>query len=264
MRSFTRPSRCIATSLLFLATLLPSAVRSEIVFSNPVAGKSFTGGTAIAVAWADNGIAPASTSTNTFTLDLCTGSNAEVIALTTLVAGDTFGVAAGSLSVVIPATIGANGNVYFLRMTWTTTTGTVINWSDRFGLTGMTGVFTPAMTAANAVGDVDRPPAVHPSQPAAVPNPQDSDFLVPYAEQTGPTKYAPMQPRPGSVITARNMKPLNPTSAYTIFTTKGGPPNVQTTITQPATYQLTTVINEASPAPMPDDPMQRFLNRWKD
>ncbi|KAK6543753.1 hypothetical protein TWF694_000486 [Orbilia ellipsospora] len=263
MRSFTGSSRSIASSLLLLATLLPSTVRSEVIFSNPVAGKTFTGGSAIPVAWADDGNTPVSTSANTFSIDLCTGSNANVFRLLTLVATDTFGVAAGSLTPVIPSTIGASGDVYFLRMEWISTAGTVVNWSDRFGLTGMTGVFTADMTAANAVGDVDRPPAIHPFVPPD-PNLHGSDFAIPYAQQTGPIKYAPMQPRPGTVITAKNMKPLNPTSAYTIFTTKGGPPNVQTTITQAATYQLTTVINEAAPAPMPDDAMQRFLNRWKD
>lgn len=66
------------------------------------------------------------------------------------------------------------------------------------------------------------------------------------------------------MITAKNTRPLYPTSAYTIYTTKGGAPSGATTITAPRTYGLTTVVNDASPAPMPDDDMERFLNRWKD
>ncbi|EPS38348.1 hypothetical protein H072_8054 [Dactylellina haptotyla CBS 200.50] len=262
MKAFSKP---LSLTGFLLAALLPCNVLGEIVFTNPVAGKSFAGSSAVKVTWKDDGNDPVTTQAGLFTLDLCVGSNAEIYPLVTLgTPGLTFAAAANTQTVTIPATIGGIGPYYFLRMTWTTTTGTVINYSDRFTMSGMTGVFTAAMTAANAIGDTDRPEAVHPVEAQAAPDPNGGQYAVPYNEQTGPVKYAPMQPRPGTQITAKNTKRLHPTSAYTVFTAKGGPPKVQTTMTQPITYQLTTVINEAPAAPMPDDAMQRFLNRWKD
>ncbi|KAF3933522.1 hypothetical protein ABW20_dc0105693 [Dactylellina cionopaga] len=272
MRVFSASIGLTTTSLLFLTALLPSAALGEVVFSSPVSGKSFTGGTEFTVTWTDDGNDPKTTPAGTLTLDVCVGSNAEIFPLVTLgTPGMTFLLAsagladdAGAAKVTIPATIAGNGPYFFLRMTWTTTTGTVVNYSDRFTMSGMLGVFSPAMQAANAVGDTDRPEAIHPVQAEAAPDPNGGDFAIPYGEQTGTIKYAPMQPRPGSKITAKGTKRLYPTSSYTVFTAKGGPPNVRTTVTQPITYQLTTVENEASPAPMPDEAMARYLNRWKD
>ncbi|KAF3901364.1 hypothetical protein ABW21_db0206163 [Orbilia brochopaga] len=252
-------SVCSATALLLLA----SSARGEVVFTTPVSGSSFPATKQFSVTWKDDGKDPKIAVSSVFTLDLCTGSNANILALNTLVAGQTFSTARGTVPVSVAPTLAGPGAFYFLRMTWANADGTVVNYSDRFEMTGMTGVFNPAQLAANAAGDTDRPPAQHPVQ-AAVADPAGGQFDVPYAQQTGPIRYAPMQPRPGSKITAKNMKRLNPTSAYTIFTTKGPQPLQTTTVTQPLTYQLTTVVNEAAPAPMPDEDMARFLNRWKD
>ncbi|KAK6341342.1 hypothetical protein TWF696_008420 [Orbilia brochopaga] len=253
-------SVCSAAALLLLAS---SSARGEVVFTTPVSGNSFPANKAFSVTWKDDGKDPKIAVSSVFTLDLCTGSNANVLALTTLVAGQTFATARGTVPVTVQSTLAGPGRFYFLRLTWSTADGTVTNFSDRFEMTGMVGTFSPAQLAANSAGDTDRPPAIHPVQ-EAVADPAGGQFDIPYNQQTGPIKYAPMQPRPGSKITAKNMKRLNPTSAYTIFTTKAPPALQTTTVTQPLTYALTTVVNEAAPAAMPDDDMARFLNRWKD
>ncbi|KAJ6263160.1 hypothetical protein Dda_1721 [Drechslerella dactyloides] len=265
-------SVCSAAAILLLA----SPARGEVVFTAPVSGKAFPANKAFSVTWSDDGNDPKILTSSAFTLDLCTGSNANILPLTTLVAGQTFSTAAGTVPVTVISTLAGPGAFYFLRITWTTADGTVVNYSDRFSVTGMVGTWSPAQLAANGAGDTDRPPAVHPAAAAAkAPDPAAGQYGIPYNQQTGAIKYAPMQPRlvltaivgvlrPGSKITAKNMKRLNPTSAYTIFTTKGPQPLATTTITQPITYQQTTVVNEAAPAPMPDDDMAKFLNRWKD
>ncbi|KAK6348192.1 hypothetical protein TWF718_006002 [Orbilia javanica] len=262
--------KAFAASFFLLTAVLPSIILGEIVFTSPVAGNSFKytageTGVAITVRWKDDEEDPVVPATGFFTLDLCTGSNDQIFPLTTLgTAGMAFSTANGVLAVTIPPGIAGDGPYYFLRITWTTTDGTVINWSDRFELDGMLGVFSPAMIAANQAAGSDKPDAVHPPKAVPIPDPNGDQYAVPYGEQTGDIRYAPMQPRPGSTITAKNMKRLNPTSAYTVFTTKGGPPKVATTVTEARTYAQTTVVNEAAPAPMPDEAMQRFLNRWKD
>ncbi|EWC44473.1 hypothetical protein DRE_06741 [Drechslerella stenobrocha 248] len=254
--------RVSCLSLLLAAAVAPAAVHAEVLFST-LAGKSFTGGRTFTVSWKDDGNEPKLVVNNAFTLDLCTGSNSDIYPLTTLVAGQTFLGAQGTASVNVLPGIAGNGASYFLRMTWTAAEGTVVNYSQRFAMTGMVGVFTPPQIQANAVGDTTPPKAEHPVRPLVL-DPEGGQYAVPYNQQSGDVRYAPMQPRPGSVITANKMKRLNPTSAYTVFTTKGPAPGVTTTVTQPMTYALTTVVNEAEPAPMPDDDMARFLNRWKD
>ncbi|KAK6358252.1 hypothetical protein TWF730_007602 [Orbilia blumenaviensis] len=262
--------KAFTASFVLLTAVLPSIILGEVVFTSPVAGNSFkyvagNVGVAVTVRWTDNDEDPVVPPAGLFTLDLCTGSNDQIFPLITLgTPGMAFSTANGLLAVTIPPGVAGDGPYYFLRMIWTTTDGSVTNWSDRFELEGMLGVFTPAMITANQAAGSDKPDAVHPQKAAPVPDPNGGDFAVPYGEQTGNIRYAPMQPRPGSTITAKNMKRLNPTSAYTVFTTKGGPPKVATTVTEARTYAQTTVVNEAAPAPMPDEAMARFLNRWKD
>src|SRR4051794_706490 len=95
--------------------------------------------------------------------------------------------------------------------------GTVINYSSRFSFTGMTGTFSSdVITALASVSGTDGPPTVN---QVAGSKPGDGPFAVPYTMQTGPTRYAPMQPRPGSTITAKKATPLFPPSPVTIAKT---------------------------------------------
>ena len=80
--------------------------------------------------------------------------------------------------------------------------GTVINYSDRFTLSGMTGAFPPDVVAANAaVKGTAGPPTVNQVAGANAPAAGTGEFAVPYTLQTGPTKFAPMQPVPPTKIT---------------------------------------------------------------
>ncbi|MCJ1359114.1 MAG: hypothetical protein MMC33_009114 [Icmadophila ericetorum] len=94
----------------------------------------------------------------------------------------------------------------------------------------------------------------------------DGSFGISYQFQTeGLTRYAPMQPKPGSTITATNTAPMFPPSAFSVATTLLPTPSIVTTITQPVDYSASTSIeNTGLPAAQPSDDMQKFLNRWKD
>jgi len=69
----------------------------------------------------------------------------------------------------------------------------------------------------------------------------DGPFGISYQFQTtGLTKYAPMQPKPGTKITARNTAPLFAASPFTVATTFLPLPSQVTTITQAVTYSASS------------------------
>lgn len=76
-------------------------------------------------------------------------------------------------------------------------------------------------------------------------------WAIPYDQQVGNTKYAPMQPIPPKEITATNTKPLWPTSGVTIATTFLPTPNIATTLTQSNTFVVTMHPNTVRISYMP-------------
>ncbi|KAJ6261808.1 hypothetical protein Dda_2607 [Drechslerella dactyloides] len=156
--------RCLP--LLLTAAVALVTVNAEVLF-DALMGKTFTGGRTFSIAWKDDGNEPKVVITKGFTLDLCTGSNSDIYPLITLVAGETFLRAQGTVSAKVPPGVGGNGASYFLRMTWAAAEGTVVSYSQRFAMAGMTGVFGPRQIQANAVGDTAPPQAEHPVQAPA-------------------------------------------------------------------------------------------------
>jgi hypothetical protein len=131
--------------------------------------------------------------------------------------------------------------------------GTIINYSSRFTMTGMVGVTPPQyQQAAVALGGSTKgPPTVNSVANNAAPAPgavgvPGADQGVPYGQQSGPTKYAPMQPVPPTKITQKNPTPLNPTSAFTIATTFLPNPTIATTITAAQTFKVSSIENTVS------------------
>lgn len=137
----------------------------------------------------------------------------------------------------------------------TTKGGVVINFSDRFTLSGMTGNFPPAVqTAVKSVKDTKGPETENQVQDAAKDAADGGGDGTPYSAQTGPTKYAPMQKKPGTKITAKSAKPLYPTSSAQVAKTALPPPKQLTTMTQTATYQVSSRENTVRiPCPTNND-----------
>jgi len=73
--------------------------------------------------------------------------------------------------------------------------------------------------------------------------PADDAFDVEYTMQTGPTRYAPMQPVPGTKITAKTVSPQYPTSSVPIATSRLAIPSIQTTVTQKQTHTVSSIEN---------------------
>lgn len=131
----------------------------------------------------------------------------------------------------------------------------------------MTGVTSEAALLEQEVGDVSPPPTFDSTVDEAVPAGDIGEMAqIPYAKQTGPTKYAPMQTQPGQVIkNPGEIKRQYPTSSYQVFKRKQAPtPNALTTITMEWNYKVTSVVNQASPAPMPKNAHQKYMARWRD
>lgn len=164
------------------------------------------------------------------------------------------------------------------------TGGTVTNFSPRFSLSGMTGTFPASVQAgAKGISGTAGPASVNQvagSGGAAPAAGNAASFTLPFAEQTGPIRYAPMQKYPPTKIAAKIKTPLYPTSPYTIATTYLPILKGATTQTASVTWSFSQYENtvrliatrdvhrandrQVSAAPAPSDPMQKFLNRWRD
>ncbi|CAG8091194.1 unnamed protein product [Penicillium salamii] len=89
---------------------------------------------------------------------------------------------------------------------------------------------------------------------------------VPYGDQTGLTKYAPMPKKAGSTIATRSATPQYPPFPFDIATAYLSAATVQYTEMAYATWTANTIENTAPAAPTPtlDKRMQKWLDRWKD
>lgn len=124
------------------------------------------------------------------------------------------------------------------------TGGRVTNYSNRFTLKGVTGVFPAAViTGLKSVTTTDGP-ATQKDTTEALPAPAEAgDFGVPYLEQTGIMKFAPMQKLPPTKITKKDMKPLYPTTSFQIARTWLPTPKQRSTTTQSRTYKFSSMEN---------------------
>ncbi|KAK6459547.1 cell wall synthesis protein KRE9 precursor [Scheffersomyces xylosifermentans] len=122
---------------------------------------------------------------------------------------------------------------------------TSFHYSDRFQLTNMEGPST-VLTFTGAV------PAPGTSNVNGGSTSYDSkSFTVPYTLQTGSYRFAPMQTQPGSKVTATTWSMRYPTSASSVYSTKGPKPVVYSTITPGWDYTPTSLPNWATVAPYP-------------
>jgi hypothetical protein len=143
--------------------------------------------------------------------------------------------------------------------------GTVINYSERFSMTDMEGAFpSKVLNGLKGVSGIEGPPDKNYVGAAGARLKQEL-YSTAFADQSGPLRYATMQRVPPTKITKKSMKPVNPTSPYTLATTFLSPvTSIHSTVTEPATWSYSQAEHTGAPAAMPNDDMQKFLNRWKD
>ena len=68
-------------------------------------------------------------------------------------------------------------------------------------------------------------------------------YTVPYQEQTGPTRYAPLAKKPGTAVATSAPTPQFPPSPYKIATAYMKAPTVLTTLTASSTRSVTMMEN---------------------
>ena len=116
------------------------------------------------------------------------------------------------------------------------TGGTIQNFSPRFSLSGMTGTFPRNILDGLKKVSGTKGPSTVDQIVAADGEEIKGDFGVPYNDQDGLTKYAPMQPVPPKKMKEGDATPLNPTSSVPIAKTFLPPAKIETTITQTQTF----------------------------
>ena len=240
----------ILRSLLLLASVIAQTL-ADVQVVTPAAGAVIAGLT-LDVQWEESGDDPPITDFVNYSLFLCAGGNsaADYIPIATLVSGGSYK-KGDTISITLQAATGANvENAYFLKFLSAATGGSVINFSDRFSLTSMTGVFTPVIqtglqTVVGTAGpptenDVNTPGAVPAVPPAAGISPAagaalSASIALPYTMQTGPIRYGPMPLIGQQSITAKAPSMRYPTSSYNIAKTYLGPADAQSTLIPQAT-----------------------------
>ena len=134
----------------------------------------------------------------------------------------------------------------------TGTGGTVTNYSNRFSLSGMTGTFPASVTSGLEGLSGNDGPATENDYNAAGANgaaaggPVAAGATVTYTLQTGAIRYAPMQGKPGTKITAKTASPRYPSSSVSVAKTWLPTPAAVTTHTVSATYSTSSHANTVS------------------
>ncbi|KAF9693943.1 hypothetical protein EKO04_007763 [Ascochyta lentis] len=254
-----------------LAALAP-LVSAGIKFTSPAAGAKLTAGTAIEIEWEEGGSGPSISDLTTYQVILVGGGQKpeQQQVVKVLTTAGNFALGGNKASAMVETGLpGAStpANAYFIKMVAVAKTGgELTTYSDRFSYSGMTGAWgSDVQKGLDDLDGTDGPATVDATTGAADGAPgADGDYDVAYTMQTGPTRYAPMQPVPPTKVTAKNTKPLYPASSVKTATTFLPIPSIQTTITQSQTFSVSSVENTVAAAPHPTDDMQKFLNRWKD
>ncbi|KAM3419872.1 hypothetical protein BST61_g3201 [Cercospora zeina] len=257
------------STLLSLTALFATTALADVKFTTPAAGATISAGS-ISIKWDDSGNTPRLSDLTTYQIQLMQGGNDDgtSVALAVLSAKGAHSAGTSAVGTIDPTISGNVKNSFYLKMTSVAKEGgQVINFSDRFSISGLTGT-APAsvVTAMKSVTGSAGPATIDQvsNNAGAGAGADAGSFDVPYAEQSGPTRYAPMQGIPPTKITVNKFTPLHPTSPYTIATTWLPIATIQTTITQTQTFHVSSIENPAQAQAGPTDDMQKFLNRWKD
>ena len=241
-------------SWLLATTIIPYAF-ADVEFTSPAAGVTVSGPT-ISIQWQDSGSSPPISDLVSYQLFLCAGGNAatDFIQLATLVPTGKF-TDGNSASGDITAGLGASvKNAYFLKIISAATGGSIINYSPRFSISGMTGTFPPNVqqgiagitgtTGPATENDISN--AQQPGAGAGGAQVAGGSYTVAYTLQTDPSRYAPMPPMAVTKITAKNASPQWPTSSYTPYAGPAGTPNAVTTNTATLTFKAISIENTVS------------------
>lgn len=244
--------------LLPILLCLLSTVIADVSIKSPEAGATYSasgGAVLVQIKWEDDGddLTTDLTTVKSYTISLCSGSNDKISCFKTILLSGT--VSGNLYTASIKSTDAPSGN-FFFQILASFPTGTSIHYSERFTLSGMSGSATTQVLDGSPVTLVLTDTEAAPSPQVSVGDdnkPLDSaSFLVPYTEQTGKTRYAPMQLQPGTTVTMTAWTRQFPTSSVLYALTFMSKPYQKTTKTPGWSYTMMSAPNWASPATYPN------------
>ncbi|KAJ6015034.1 hypothetical protein N7540_009625 [Penicillium herquei] len=262
-----------------------------VTVAQTISGLTFDSRDVVSLVWAFEGSASTS-----YTFWLCAGdeTTGEYETLVPVVEDMTY-TSGNWVSFRVDQSVGGNDeNAYFLKIVPSDSQNSLSGFTSHFTLTNMKGSFSSEVSSAiNSMKPIPIPWKLVESQLVAateatpslnasksfleLPTPTvDSELnhhelrrrvvevdphTIPYGEQLGPTKYAPMPKRAGTTIADRSPTPQYPPFPFSIATTYLPAPTVVYTDTAYATWTAHSIENTAAPAPMPtlDKRMQDWL-----
>ncbi|QLQ77950.1 hypothetical protein HG537_0A01970 [Torulaspora globosa] len=246
----------VRTLFAAILMLLIRIAVSDVVVTEPQADAQFSGsgGTvSIDLKWEDNGAIPQVDQAIWFAFTLMTGPNDQIEFVKTLVPKITLSQITKtdntySYTLQFPSASVGNGQ-YYIQVYAQLQGGHTNNYSPRFQLTSMGG------TSSATFSDSTQPPgetdvAGTGTTTASV---DTRSFTLYYTQQTGISRFAPMQMQPGTKITATTWTRKFPATAVTYYSTYRSSLAQETTITPGWSYKLSSGINFAAPAPYPTD-----------
>lgn len=213
----------------------------------------------IDVQWIDDRSDPIYDDITNLTISLCNGPNDNITIVDTLV--DNLSTRDNDIKVngkgqtrnwnydVEFAANTTNEGIYFLQIVSLFKSTFTIHYSSRFNLVGMSGTKNGSLPVYNVM--TDSPPAdtLTDRESSSSISVNSKSYSIPYLEQTGSVKYAPMQPLVAKTITASRWEGQETTyNPYKNFhyTKMEKKPNVEYTITQPPTYSFVEASNTIS------------------
>ncbi|KAH6910713.1 hypothetical protein BKA70DRAFT_1271317 [Coprinopsis sp. MPI-PUGE-AT-0042] len=136
----------------FILLAVASQAFATVFITNPVSTSSFTGGSDVTVSWIENGDGPTLEEFGPARISIYVGNAQQQTSLQTI--EDEVNVATtGSVQFTVDPSIGPDGREYFIRVESlslkdeTQPQYPALAFSAKFGLTGMSGEFTPAIIA---------------------------------------------------------------------------------------------------------------------
>lgn len=248
-----KSNKSIFTLIICVFTFFINIANADVTVVLPIGGRTFEasgGSVPITIGWIDDQSFPdLAKNVKSYTITLVSGPNSKIESIATLAAGIspddvTLDGIIYKYTLSIPADVAASG-VFFIQVFTTGSFGYTIHYSDRFTITGLTGTLTPT-----SAGTITTPPAAQYSihtGTSTVATINSASFSIPYYDQSGVSKFAPMQTQPHGSVTnpTATWTRRFPTSAVTYFTTAvaGSKNTVKTTVTPGWSYEITSDIN---------------------
>lgn len=198
--------------------------------------------------WIDNNANPKLDDIDKFKVGLCTGPNDNITQISTLkddlvlkdmkVEGEV-GKQNWQYNITFKSDVAEDG-IYYLQVVSVYGEKYTIHYTSRFELEGMD----------HTNGTLDHGSMAPPPLPDTMSHEKSSSldpksFEIPYAQQTGSVRYAPMQPIPDKVTKRWSQDGSTARPTASPFVTYGSKPVVEYTITEPPSYTIYSGENAA-------------------